>query len=402
VGEIESAIVWVTDNNLGSIKPNQPSTLSVFAESLLYGGRVTYEFVNGALPPGLEFVSNGNIVGKVKQFSDNAGAGLTRFFEKEDQEGWNSSKEDSSLIWRNFSTSTFDGGVTSFDKKFTFTIRARDSVNFAVLDKTFSVTVISDTTKTFANLYVKAFQTKEKRLEWYNFITDSTIFSPADIYRYGDNNFGIQPDLKMLVYAGIESVEAVKYVQAMSRNHYNKRLRFGEIKTAKAKDFTTQETIYEVIYVDIIDDYEKNGASISNTIELADNINSKVLISYDSIKIDSDIPLVSDSDHQRIFPNSIKNMRNRLNSVGERDREFLPLWMRSIQDTATYETGYVKSLVLCYCKPGKSAAIIARIKAKAFDFKKIDFEADRYVIDIIDGQIEDKYLAFPQRGEKLP
>ena len=402
VGEIESAIDWVTDNNLGSIKPNQPSTLSVFAESLLYGGRVTYEFVNGALPPGLEFVSNGNIVGKVKQFSDNAGAGLTRFFEKEDQEGWNSSKEDSSLIWRNFSTSTFDGGVTSFDKKFTFTIRARDSVNFAVLDKTFSVTVISDTTKTFANLYVKAFQTKEKRLEWYNFITDSTIFSPADIYRYGDNNFGIQPDLKMLVYAGIESVEAVKYVQAMSRNHYNKRLRFGEIKTAKAKDFTTQETIYEVIYVDIIDDYEKNGASISNTIELADNINSKVLISYDSIKIDSDIPLVSDSDHQRIFPNSIKNMRNRLNSVGERDREFLPLWMRSIQDTATYETGYVKSLVLCYCKPGKSAAIIARIKAKAFDFKKIDFEADRYVIDIIDGQIEDKYLAFPQRGEKLP
>jgi hypothetical protein len=24
------------------------------------------------------------------------------------------------------------------------------------------------------------------------------------------------------------------------------------------------------------------------------------------------------------------------------------------------------------------------------------------VIDILDGEIEDKYLAFPQRGEKLP
>jgi hypothetical protein len=28
--------------------------------------------------------------------------------------------------------------------------------------------------------------------------------------------------------------------------------------------------------------------------------------------------------------------------------------------------------------------------------------ADRYIIDILDGEIEDKYLAFPQRGEKLP
>jgi hypothetical protein len=37
-----------------------------------------------------------------------------------------------------------------------------------------------------------------------------------------------------------------------------------------------------------------------------------------------------------------------------------------------------------------------------FDFKNIDFLADRYIIDIIDGQIEDKYLAFPQRGEKIP
>jgi MoaA/NifB/PqqE/SkfB family radical SAM enzyme len=35
-------------------------------------------------------------------------------------------------------------------------------------------------------------------------------------------------------------------------------------------------------------------------------------------------------------------------------------------------------------------------------FKTIDFVADRYIIDIIDGEIEDKYLAFPQPGEKLP
>jgi hypothetical protein len=212
--------------------------------------------------------------------------------------------------------------------------------------------------------------------------------------------------------------------------------------------------VYEVIYVGIVDEYQKGNTSISEVVNLPDNINSKVLISYDSIKIDSDIPLISDSDHQRIFPNSIKNMRRRIKNVGDRDRTFLPLWMRSIQDQAFVETGYLSAIVICYVKPGLSRKIISRIKAKTetatrgdwdptvlyrvndsvrfqgnvyaavknitgirpgevdsadeepwiknFNFKSINFTADRYLIDVLDGVIENKYLAFPQRGEKLP
>jgi hypothetical protein len=212
----------------------------------------------------------------------------------------------------------------------------------------------------------------------------------------------VQTDLRVLIYAGIESVAAVKYVQAMSRNHYHKRLKFGTVKTAVAKDPVTQEIVYEIVYVDVVDDLEKNGRSISQTVNLPNNINSKVLISYDSIKVDSDIPFVSDQDHQRVFPNSIKNMRKQIQTVGDRDREFLPLWMRSTQTEAAFETGYARALPLCYCIPGAAENIVARIKANGFDFKTIDFLADRYIIDIIDGEIEDKYLAFPQRGEKLP
>ena len=395
IGEIESAINWITPSDRGTIKPNQPSRIFVEAESLLYGGRVAYEFVGGTLPPGLNFLPTGIIEGKVKQFADLDGPGLTRFYEKIDSATVDSTPS------RDFSV-IFDGGDTSFNKKFTFTIRARDSVNFATLERTFFFTVIADNQKTFSNLYVKAFQQKSKRLNWYDFITDATIFQPNDIYRYGDLNYGIQTDLRILIYAGIESTEAVKYVQAMSRNHYRKRLLFGDLKMAKAKDPETQETIYEVIYVDTVDEYEKDGQSISQTVNLSDTIKSKVLISYDAIKVDSDIPFVSDSDHQRIFPNSIKNMRRRIQNVGDRDRELLPLWMRSIQDTSSFETGYVKSLILCYAKPGRSESIMARIRAADFDFKSIDFVADRYIIDILDREIEDKYLAFPQRGEKLP
>ena len=392
IGEIDGAIEWLSQSDLGTIKPNQPSQLEVIARSLKYGGRVAYDLVSGNLPPGLVFSPTGVIQGKVRQFGDSSDLGLTRFYDVIGGE-------------RDFNIS-FDGDTTTFDRKFVFDIKARDSSNVAESIKTFSVTVLADSVKTFANLYVKAFQSKEKRLAWYDFITDANIFKPSELYRYGDANFGIQTDLKMLVYAGIESVEAVNYVQAMSRNHNRKRLLFGDLQIARAKESETQNDIYEVIYINIVDDYEKNGKSVSQTIQLSDTIESKVLISYDSIKVDSDIPFVSDSDHQRIFPNSIKNMRKRIQSVGERDREFLPLWMRSIQSFSSFESGFVKALVLCYTKPGQASNILARINNKirneGFDFKLFDFTADRYIIDIIDGEIEDKYLAFPQRGEKLP
>jgi hypothetical protein len=395
IGEIESAIEWITDGDLGTIVPNQASQKFVEARSLRYGGRVIYDFMNGSLPPGLEFLSTGLILGKVKQFADDNGPGLTRFYERVD------TAIDSSTASRDF-TGTYDGGATSFDKTFTFTIKARDSANFSELERTFSILVVADNTKTFANLYLKAFQVKDKRLEWFNFITDNGIFKPDEIYRYGDPNFGIQTELKILLYAGIESVSAVRYVQAMSRNHYKKQIKFGDLNYAVAKDPVTQEPIYEAVFVEIVDEFEKDNVSISATINLPNNINSKVLLSYDSIKVDSDIPLVSDSDHQRIFPNSFKNMRKRILALGERDRTFLPLWMRSIQDRAFVESGYVKALVLCYTKPGKSLGLISRIKASNFDFKLINFTADRYLIDVLDGVIENKYLAFPQRGEKLP
>ena len=394
IGEIESAIQWISSDDLGSIKPNQPSTINVQAESLLYGNKVVYELQSGLLPPGLSLLSTGIIQGKVKQFADSQGPGLTRFFDR-----------DSSLVDSTgtitFNT-TFDNDTTSFGKQFTFKIKARDAAQFAETIKEFFINVISSTEKTFANLYLKAFQTKDKRLNWYNFITDSNIFRSSEIYRYGDANFGIQTELRVLVFAGIESVGAVSYVQAISQNHYRKNLKFGNVKYAVAKDLLTQEPIYEVIYVDVVDEFEKNGISVSSTVNLSNNINSKVLVSYDAIKVDSNIPFASDSDHQRIFPNSIKNMRRRIRGVGERDREFLPLWMRSIQTDSFVETGYVKALILCYLQPGQSERVISRIKSSGFDFKSIDFTADRYVIDILDGEIEDKYLAFPQRGEKLP
>ena len=53
-------------------------------------------------------------------------------------------------------------------------------------------------------------------------------------------------------------------------------------------------------------------------------------------------------------------------------------------------------------KPGEVDAANEEPWIKNFNFKSINFTADRYLIDVLDGVIENKYLAFPQRGEKLP
>ena len=388
IGEIESAIEWITGSDLGIIEPAKPSMLYVEANSLLYGNTTSYEISEGVLPPGLELLSTGSIQGKVKQFGNELGPGITRFYEGSGSE-------------QNFN-STWDTDKTTFDRKFVFTIIARDSARFSQSAKTFSLFVSTPTTKTFASLYLKAFQPKTKRLEWFNFITDANIFRSEEIYRYGDVNFGVQTEIKIIVFAGIESQQAVKYVQAMSRNHNRKQLRFGDVKSAEAKDPVTGETIYEVVYVNIVDEFEKNGNSVNRIIELPNNTNSPVLVSYDAIKIDSNIPLVSDRDHQRLFPNSIKNMRKQIQELGERDRTYLPLWMRSLQDNEYFESGYVKAMPLCYSVPGKSADVMRRIRLSGFDFKQINFTADRYLIDVLGNQLEHKYLAFPQLGEKLP
>ena len=96
-------------------------------------------------------------------------------------------------------------------------------MNFSSRDKVFTITVKDDDIRLYSNIYARAFQTREKRDKWYDFITDSTIFDVNKLYRTGDPAFGVQTDLKILMYAGIESVSAEKFIQAMSRNHGRKK-----------------------------------------------------------------------------------------------------------------------------------------------------------------------------------
>jgi hypothetical protein len=467
IGEIESSIEWVTPPDLGTIQPYHQSTLQLEAISLLPNAQVSVELKSGSLPKGLSLLPNGNIIGKAEQNS--------RFYDVVN--GINS-----------FDV-TFDMGTTIFGTTYNFTVTAHDATNVSEVDRTFSLTVADTTPTKYCNLYVKAFLSKEQRNDWYNFITDGNLFLSNEFYRPGDVHYGVQTELRTLIYAGIEDNDAVNFVKAVSRNHNKKQMLFGDIKYATAYDPNTQEPIYEVVYVEMIDDIA--GISPETSQDLSDDLKAKVLTSIDTITIDSDIPFVSDSDKQQVFPNSIENMRARIANSGVHTSSFLPLWMKGI-----YSAGYASALVLCYVKPGNAPNVLARIKAKLhtasrgnwtkeaayqpgdtvfylgfyytcienntntkpdsvtpvvsrgnwnnttnyllgdnvffsgkyytslqtntnkpphtsqvywmeyqpkwsrnFDFKALDFTADRYVIDSISDAYPDKYLAFPNNRE---
>jgi len=383
LGEIESGIEWISNRDIGSISPNKDSMLYVEAISKLGGKNILYSLRSGDLPPGLQLLPTGEIYGKVNQIGTETVSGITRFY------NWDGSSA------RDYTTTTFDSNLTSFDRVYTFVIEARDILNYSETAKTFQITVQTQADIIYSNLYFKAYQKRSKRDIWNNFISDYSIFEPEKIYRYGDPAFGVQDEIKMLMFAGIESNNSETFIQAISRNHYFKRLSFGAVKKAVAKDPTTQEVVYEVIYVDIIDSLIKNNKSISDVVSLRDNINSKFLVNNTRIDVSSNIPLASDSDYQRVFPNSVKNMRKKIKGTGLRDRSYLPLWMRSIQEDQFAEPGFVSALPLCFAKPDTGDDIILNIKKNGFDFKILDFEVDRYIIDSLDGELEDKYLAFP-------
>jgi hypothetical protein len=231
----------------------------------------------------------------------------------------------------------------------------------------------------------------------------------------------------MLVFAGIETRQAREYIMAMNKNAKRKRFRLGEVKKALAKPQGSNDTLYEIVYLEVLDDYEINGRSVS-TVKLPNYIKSKVLINQArSNPPDSDLgkdlserfrpvkdPLTTDnarvfassSDQEFAYPVSITNMRRNIRNlqvVGEdgstirtidRENEFLPLWMTTPQDARTAATGFVKAIPLCYCKPGEADFILANIRNSGFDFSQLDYEIDRFIIDSTTGNSEPQFLKF--------
>ena len=64
----------------------------------------------------------------------------------------------------------------------------------------------------------------------------------------------------MLAYAGIETKSIGEFVAAVAKNHKRKKYKIGDVKKAIAKNPGSNDTVYEVIYLDVIDPSEPSEA----------------------------------------------------------------------------------------------------------------------------------------------
>lgn len=414
LGEVDSILSWETPSDLGSINANFVSTLSVKANSNIDNNTILYTITSGHLPPGLSLDLDGEIIGKVNQYAvlDEFGniisPGLTSF---------------------DFTTdvTTFDGDTSSIDRLYEFTIKAQDQYGYSAISKTFRIAVETPDQLVFSNIRVKPFLKSDQRTLWREFINNATVFTPLSIYRPNDPNFGLQTELAMLVFAGIETKEAETYVSAIGLNHKRKRFHFGEIKKATAYIPGTRTAVYEVIYVEMKDPLEPNGKYLPNKIENLGQQPKKITVDANNsiwsrslsdliadepyrerpdqiITADSQGYEVSNPNPSVYFPNSISIWRNRLKNWTDGvngfsvERNYLPLWMRSIQPNSKREIDFQLAVPLCYCKVGAADGIMLNIKnyikTTNFSFNQLDYTADRYIIDSVEGLTADKYLVF--------
>jgi len=112
-----------------------------------------------------------------------------------------------------------------------------------------------------------------------------------------------------------------------------------------------------------------------------------------TIKTDSNAINVSQSTDSIKYISSIDNMRANIKTVGDEERNYLPLWMRTAQ-TGFEELDYVTAIPICYCKPGESATIMNNIKNYGFDPKTINYDIDRYIVKRTENSDVEKFVLF--------
>jgi hypothetical protein len=268
-------------------------------------------------------------------------------------------------------------GTATTSGNFTFTIAASTAtyipstltdpiLPYPVSFNTFNLQ-INPVATDYTSIWVKPFLTNTQRQEWETFINDSTIFLPDVLYRIDDPEFGLQNELKIFLEFGIERINLSNYATALHQNLYEKRLTFGSIKSAIARD-AHRNHVYDAVYVDIIDHLDSASKPII--------INSRTY-----------------------YPGSIDSIRDSLESItlsnGSNisvDGKHLPRFMRTVASNQEY--GYIKVAVLCYTLPGQSNKILNRIRGSHFNLNNLNFFIDRLVVKQSLDNTNTSYIAF--------
>lgn len=410
IGEVDSVVKYLTDD-LEPLRSNFSSTLFVKAESSVPKAVMSYRITKGQLPPGLELKITGEIIGKTIQFGTAQNPGLTLIDTKE---------------------TTFDNGITTFDREYKISVLAEDQFKLSGITKEFTIKILDADDRLYSSIYARPYQRLDKKYLWQNFISDMSIFTPSKIYRANDPAYGVQDSLKMLIYPGIETTQIEKLIAALNTNAKRKRFNLSSAKKAVAKKPGTDEIIYEIIYIEAIDPYQNTKGIIPDKVKLKNNINSPTLVNqtdYDNIKgnpgtqentakrnadnlgnfrpinevlkISSRAVNISGKDQEHVYPTTIEHMRSNLEKISmgsgvniSIENEYLPIWMKTPQSRSQSATGFIKAIPICYCNAGDGDYILANIKNSGFDFSELDYEIDRLIVDATIENSQEQFIKF--------
>ena len=94
------------------------------------------------------------------------------------------------------------------------------------------------------------------------------------------------------------------------------------------------------------------------------------------------------------YNSSTDHIKDNIREIGETEKNFMPLWMRSSQVNQIAELGMINAIPLCYCKPGTSATVANKLNLENIDFSVFDFDIDRVLIDSSQGVADEQYIVF--------
>jgi len=231
IGEIDSNISWLTDADLGSIKKDLPCLIQLQAETTVPDEPLFYTVTRGNFPEGLVLSHRGNIIGR---------------------------------------PALEDTGSNEFEEiAYKFTVQARDRFNLVAIEREFTLTVIEDDKTQYTDITAKPMLPVSQRTEFKNFIRNPEVFIPASIYRPNDPEFGVVDQIEMIVYNGIEKKNIEEFVSAAAKNHKRKKFKLGKPAKAIAQNPGSRETVYEVVYIPVLDPYESATGKTKSSFKIA-------------------------------------------------------------------------------------------------------------------------------------
>lgn len=252
-------------------------------------------------------------------------------------------------------------------------------------EKEYNIEVDPQVYEPWQNVYARAFPRAIYRDLWKNFIGNTNIFPPSELFRDGDPYFGVQSNINILVKSGLYPTELSEFLEAINTHPARKVIKFGELKTATFRHETDSKQDYDILYYEVI---EQEG--IDDIIDInKDNDYDYLHATGDSgsVYASNTSPYSADqtswSKILDVFPNTFASMRRTLeDNIGTSVSELIsnPQWMHNKQSNGTY-IGFKPVIPICYTKPDASAKIKFRIERSGFNPNSFFFEIDRYVWD---------------------